>query len=126
MNLVETVPETHRDLGLGEHMLEDRLGDMRLEVEAIRTVLYLRRSGSVLFDVVIVNPREELARIAANGGAIAPVGSAKAAGDHAADVFARFEEDDLFPLACRRQRRDDAAGSGAIDDDVSLDGLRAG
>src|SRR5205085_8349217 len=63
MNLVEALPNTHRDLGLGEHLLEDRLGDVRLEVEAIRTVLHLRRSGPVLFDVVVVNPREELTRI---------------------------------------------------------------
>ena len=41
MNLVETLPEANPDLGLGEHLVKDRLGDVRLEVEALGTVLYL-------------------------------------------------------------------------------------
>src|SRR5262249_18085559 len=60
--------------GLLQHLVEDQLGDVRLEAEAVGAVLHPLRVGAVLLDVIGADAVEELARVAADGLAVAVVG----------------------------------------------------
>src|SRR5262245_27997750 len=71
---------------------------------------------------------EELARVAADAGPVPGVGRAEAAGDQPAQVLARLYEQDGLALARDADRRDHAAGGGAVDDDIGavVSGAEAG
>src|SRR5262249_12817704 len=68
--------------------------------------------------VIVADAVEELARVAADGLAIAVVGGAEAAGHHAADVLTGFQQDNRLALARRCHGRDRAGRRGGVDDDV--------
>src|SRR5262249_4640425 len=71
-------------------------------------------------DVIVVDTIEELAGVAADGGAVAEVGGAETSGHHAANVLARLEQGDGLALAGRRDGGDDTAGRRPINDDIGL------
>ena len=68
----------------------------------------------------------KFARDAADGGFIADVGRAEAAGSHATEVAAEFQEDNRFAHSSGLDSSSDAAGRAAIDAEVGFDDLGGG
>ncbi len=77
---------------------------------------------SSVVGIVESNAAIELTGEAADGCLVADVGSAKSAGSQAADMGAGFDEHDRLPHLPGLDRRHNATGGAAVDDDVCRDG----
>ena len=97
--------------GVGQHLAEDTLSDLGLHQPGD----LLEVLGHV---VGIARAPVELEGVPADDFAPADVGAGESAGDHAADVLPRFQEDGLQPHAGTADGGDGAPGGAAVDGKV--------
>ncbi len=112
---------------LAEKVVEDVLGDVRLEGPGGVLAAIVARSLEVgallvfparLVLIVSADAAVEVAGDAADGSLVADVGGAEAAGGHAAQVLARLDQHDGLAHAGGLDRRRDAARRAAVDDQI--------
>ena len=124
---IEPLAEDDRDFVFAEEIVEDGLGDVRLEgpgrVLAAVVAWPLEIRALLVFPVFLVlvvaaDAAVEIARDAADGLLVADVGGAQSAGGHAAQVLARLDQHDGLAHAGRLDRRRNAARGAAVDDQV--------
>jgi hypothetical protein len=112
--------ETEVDVHVREHLAEDLFVDMRLRAPV---------GGLVQIGDAVVGRclQIEIAGVATDNFELAEISGGEAAGDHAADVVAGLEQDDVEAFFCGGVGGHDSRGGGAINDEISrLSGAREG
>ena len=119
--------EDDRDFVFAEEIVEDGLGDVRLEgpgrvlaavVSSPLEIRVLLIFPVFLVLVVAADAAVEIAGDAADGSLVADVGGAQSAGGHAAQVLARLDQHDGLAHAGSLDCRRNAARGAAVDDQV--------
>ena len=111
--------EEDGDAGFVQHLAENGFGDVGFDepgdlLEVLRQI------------VGVAGAPIELERVAADDFAFADVGSGQSAGDHAADVLPRFEQDGMEAHSGAADGGDGARGGPAVDGEIVVLGSDQG
>ena len=109
--LAQAGVEMDVDVGLGEHVVKDSRVHVRLGAPVGRLV-------KIVEAIVGRSAQVKVADIAADDAGVADVGGREPAGDHAAEMRARLQQNDAQTLARGCVGGHDAGGRAAVNDQV--------